>query len=74
MGIEPGKIPAILAVGGLGIAGDRFNGVHVEKAVLPHFGEGVTWGDKALPITHAICWNRSRTGKARPPSRPSKSN
>jgi hypothetical chaperone protein len=50
MHIKPQQTPEILAIGGVGIAGDRFDKRIVEKALLPHFGEGVTWGDKKLPI------------------------
>jgi len=73
MAVEPGKMPTILAVGGLGIAGDRFDRRIVEKAILPHFGEGVTWGDKALPIPrdlldHVMHWE-NQSGAATPETR-----
>ncbi|MBX3065275.1 MAG: Hsp70 family protein [Anaerolineae bacterium] len=50
MHVEPNKTPDILSIGGVGIAGDRFDQRIVENALLPHFGSTVTWGDKKLPV------------------------
>jgi hypothetical chaperone protein len=50
MKVAPGKMPEILAIGGVGIAGDRFDQRMVEGALLPHFGSTITWGDKNLPM------------------------
>ncbi len=50
MRIKPGKPASILAIGGVGIAGDRFDQRIVEQALLPYLGSGVTWGDKSLPV------------------------
>lgn len=50
MRIVPGQPAEILAVGGVGIAGDRFDQRIVEQTLLPHFGSDVTWGDKSLPV------------------------
>ncbi|MCC7448353.1 MAG: Hsp70 family protein [Anaerolineae bacterium] len=50
MRVAPGKPADILAIGGVGIAGDRFDQRIVEQLLLPHFGKGVTWGDKSLPV------------------------
>jgi hypothetical chaperone protein len=46
----PGQPAEILAVGGVGIAGDRFDQRIVEQTLLLHFGSDVTWGDKSLPV------------------------
>lgn len=54
MRIIPGQSPTILAIGGVGIAGDRFDQRIVEQALLPHFGSDVTWGDKSLPVPRAL--------------------
>jgi len=50
MTVAPGETPRIHAIGGLGIAGDRFDQRVVEHGLSRHFGRDVTWGDKALPI------------------------
>jgi hypothetical chaperone protein len=50
MRVAPGEPAAIMAIGGVGIAGDRFDQRVVEQALLPHFGSDVTWGDKSLPV------------------------
>ncbi len=50
MRVAPGEPPDIKAIGGVGIAGDRFDQRIVEQALLPHFGSDVTWGDKSLPV------------------------
>ncbi|MHB8624840.1 MAG: Hsp70 family protein [Aggregatilineales bacterium] len=50
MRVAPGQSPEILSIGGLGIAGDRFDQRVVEQALTPHFGRDVTWGDKHLPV------------------------
>jgi hypothetical chaperone protein len=44
----------VIAIGGVGIAGDRFDSCIVEGAVIGHFGAGVTWGDKRLPVPSAF--------------------
>ncbi len=44
----------ILAIGGVGIAGDRFDKRIVEGTLLPHFGRDVTWGDKSLPVPRTL--------------------
>lgn len=54
MRVAPNTRPDILAIGGVGIAGDRFDQRIVENALLPHFGRDVTWGDKALPMPRHI--------------------
>lgn len=54
MHIAPGKAPEILSIGGVGIAGDRFDQRVVEYALTPHFGRDVTWGDKQLPISRTV--------------------
>ncbi len=54
MHIVPGKTPEILSIGGVGIAGDRFDQRVVEYALTPHFGRDVTWGDKQLPISRTV--------------------
>jgi hypothetical chaperone protein len=54
MAIRPGETPDILAIGGVGIAGDRFDQRIVESALLPHFGSTVTWGDKDLPLPRSL--------------------
>jgi hypothetical chaperone protein len=54
MHIAPGGEVEVLAIGGLGIAGDRFDQRIVENALLPHFGQGVTWGDKSLPVPRTL--------------------
>ncbi|MCC7206346.1 MAG: Hsp70 family protein [Anaerolineae bacterium] len=48
--VAPGGAADVLAIGGVGIAGDRFDQRIVEATLLPHFGAGVTWGDKKLPV------------------------
>jgi hypothetical chaperone protein len=50
MRVAPGAPAEIMAIGGVGIAGDRFDQRIVEQTLLPHFGSGVTWGDKSLPV------------------------
>ncbi len=50
MRVAPGKPAEIMAIGGVGIAGDRFDQRIVEQLLLAHFGEDVTWGDKSLPV------------------------
>jgi hypothetical chaperone protein len=54
MHVEPDKTPEILSIGGVGIAGDRFDQRIVENALLPHFGSTVTWGDKKLPVPRSL--------------------
>lgn len=54
MALEPGEAPRILSIGGLGIAGDRFDQRVVEHAITPHFGRDVTWGEKTLPMPRTI--------------------
>jgi hypothetical chaperone protein len=54
MHLEPKQAPEILSIGGLGIAGDRFDQRVVEYALTPHFGRDVTWGDKQLPISRTL--------------------
>jgi hypothetical chaperone protein len=54
MTIAPRQRPLIRAIGGVGIAGDRFDERIVEQALLPHFGSTVTWGDKALPVPRSL--------------------
>ena len=54
MRIEPGQTPSILSIGGVGIAGDRFDQRIVENALLPHFGSTLTWGDKKLPVPRSL--------------------
>jgi len=54
MHVAPGEVPTIRAIGGLGIAGDRFDQRIVEHALTPHFGRDVTWGDKALPVPRTM--------------------
>ena len=50
MHVTPGQAPQILSIGGLGIAGDRFDQRVIEHGLTPHFGRDVTWGDKKLPV------------------------
>jgi hypothetical chaperone protein len=50
MKVTPGQSPEILSIGGLGIAGDRFDQRVIEHGLTPHFGRDVTWGDKKLPV------------------------
>lgn len=54
MHITPGGGAQVIAIGGVGIAGDRFDSRMVEGAVIGHFGAGVTWGDKRLPVPSAF--------------------
>ncbi|MBE2195561.1 MAG: Hsp70 family protein [Anaerolinea sp.] len=54
MSLHPGHAPEVLAIGGVGIAGDRFDQRLVEHALTPHFGRDVTWGDKDLPIPRTL--------------------
>jgi len=54
MHVEPGQVPELLSIGGLGIAGDRFDQRVVEYALTPHFGRDVTWGDKHLPVPRTM--------------------
>ncbi len=54
MRVEPGKSPLIKAIGGVGIAGDRFDQRIVEHSLTPHFGRDVTWGDKSLPVPRTM--------------------
>jgi hypothetical chaperone protein len=54
MRIEPGQTPIILSIGGVGIAGDRFDQRIVENALLPHFGSTLTWGEKNLPVPRSL--------------------
>jgi hypothetical chaperone protein len=54
MRIAPGAPPDILAIGGVGIAGDAFDQAIVEHALLQHFGSTVTWGDKHLPVPRSL--------------------
>jgi hypothetical chaperone protein len=54
MHVTPGGAPTILAIGGLGIAGDRFDQRIIEHGLTPHFGRDVTWGDKKLPVPRAM--------------------
>ncbi len=54
MNVAPGEPTDILAIGGVGIAGDRFDQRIVEQALLPHFGKDVTWGEKSLPVPHNL--------------------
>ncbi len=48
--VKPNAPAQVLAIGGVGIAGDRFDQRIIENALLPHFGQGVTWGEKKLPL------------------------
>ncbi|MEP7287527.1 MAG: Hsp70 family protein [Chloroflexota bacterium] len=50
MRVIPDAPIEILAIGGVGIAGDRFDQRIVELALTPHFGSDVTWGEKSLPV------------------------
>src|SRR5579859_7999545 len=53
MRVTPGQSAEaadIRAIGGVGIAGDRFDQRIVERTLLRHFGSDVTWGDKSLPV------------------------
>jgi hypothetical chaperone protein len=50
MHVAPGQPIDLLAIGGVGIAGDRFDQRIVEQALLPHFGQGVIWGEKSLSV------------------------
>ncbi len=50
MRVGPGEPAQILAIGGVGVAGDRFDQRIVEQSLLPHFGSTVTWGEKSLPV------------------------
>jgi hypothetical chaperone protein len=50
MQVAPDQPTQILAIGGVGIAGDRFDQRIVELALLEHFGSSVTWGDKGLSV------------------------
>ena len=54
MRVRPGLSPEILSIGGLGIAGDRFDQRVIEHGLTPHFGRDVTWGDKKLPMPRHI--------------------
>ncbi|HRE48757.1 MAG TPA: Hsp70 family protein [Aggregatilineales bacterium] len=54
MRLMPGESPHVLAIGGVGIAGDRFDQRLVEGALTPHFGRDVTWGDKGLPVPRTM--------------------
>jgi hypothetical chaperone protein len=54
MKVAPNRSPDILAIGGVGIAGDRFDQRIVEHALTPHFGRDVTWGDKNLPLPRTL--------------------
>lgn len=54
MRIDPGQTPTILSIGGVGIAGDRFDQRIVENALLPHFGSTLTWGEKKLPVPRSL--------------------
>lgn len=54
MRVAPDAPADILAIAGVGIAGDRFDQRIVEHTLLPHFGSGVTWGDKSLPIPQTL--------------------
>jgi hypothetical chaperone protein len=54
MHVSPGAPPQILSIGGLGIAGDRFDQRVVEHALTPHFGRDVTWGEKTLPVPRTM--------------------
>jgi hypothetical chaperone protein len=50
MHVAPDQPIELLAIGGVGIAGDRFDQRIVEQALLPHFGQDITWGEKSLPV------------------------
>lgn len=54
MKVRPGSAPEILSIGGVGIAGDRFDQAIIDHALLPHFGRGVTWGDQNLPLPNDL--------------------
>jgi hypothetical chaperone protein len=54
MRIAPGGRVEVLAIGGVGIAGDRFDQRIVENAVLGHFGRDVIWGEKKLPVPRSM--------------------
>jgi hypothetical chaperone protein len=54
MVVGPDVAPEILSIGGVGIAGDRFDQRIVENALLPHFGSTVVWGDKKLPVPRQL--------------------
>ncbi len=54
MRLSPGAQAEVLAIGGVGIAGDRFDQRVVEGCLLPHFGRDVTWGDKKLPVPRTL--------------------
>ncbi len=54
MHVVPGQPSTIRAIGGVGIAGDRFDQRVVEHALTPHFGSDVTWGPKALPVPRTM--------------------
>lgn len=54
MHLSPKQKPQVLAIGGVGIAGDRFDQRIVEGALLPHFGAGITWGEKNLPLPKSL--------------------
>ena len=46
--------PAVLANGGIDIAGDLFDRRILRSSVLHHFGEGTTWGGQALRFPASI--------------------
>jgi len=54
MRLAPRAKAEVLAIGGVGIAGDRFDQRIVEGTLLPHFGQDVTWGDKHLPVPRTL--------------------
>lgn len=52
--VTPDEAPTVKAIGGVGIAGDRFDQRIVEQALTPHFGRDVTWGSKLLPVPRTM--------------------
>ena len=54
MRVGPGGRAEVLAIGGVGIAGDRFDQRLAEHTLLTHFGADVTWGEKRLPVPRSL--------------------
>ena len=48
--VEANGMQCVLATGGVGIAGDRFDQAIFKRVMLPWLGEHVRWGEQRLPL------------------------
>ena len=54
MTVGSDSAPAVLANGGIDIAGDLFDRRILRSTILHHFGQGTTWGEQALRFPASI--------------------